>query len=138
MKHEMDFAPEMTDRPLWPALARGWHMRCPNCGGGPMFDGYLSVRRNCASCGEALYHHRADDIPAYTVVLVVGKVVILALLSVELTFEPPVWVHWALWPTLATALILWLLPRVKGGTVAFQWANRMHGFDGHEEKISDF
>jgi uncharacterized protein (DUF983 family) len=132
MRHELHFAPETSDRALWPALIRGWRTRCPSCGGGPMLDGYLSVRHSCASCAEPLHHHRADDVPAYAVILIVGKVLIAALLAVEVAFEPPVWVHWALWPTLTLVMTLWLLPRVKGSVVAFQWANRMHGFGGPE------
>jgi uncharacterized protein (DUF983 family) len=131
MKHQADFAPgPLADRPLIPALGRGWRRRCPCCGGGPLFEGYLKVRRSCASCGEALHHHRADDIPAWAVILITGKVLVLALLAVETTFAPPVWVHWALWPAATLAMVLWLLPRVKGSVVGLQWSQRMHGFGG--------
>lgn len=130
MKHEAYFEHDTAARPLWPALGRGWRTRCPGCGGGPMLDGYLSVRRTCASCGEALHHHRADDMPAWAVILIVGKVLIGTLVAVEVAFAPPVWVHWAVWPALTLMLTLWLLPRVKGTIVAFQWATRMHGFGG--------
>ena len=136
MKHEIEFAPQIaSDRPLMPAMARGWRCRCPGCGGGPMFDGYLKVRRNCASCGEALHHHRADDVPAWAVILIVGKLLIGALLYVEMAFAPPLWVHWALWPAVTLALVLWLLPRVKGSIVGFQWSQRMHGFGGRGDTI---
>lgn len=129
MKHEIEFAPEASpERPLLPALGRGWRRRCPNCGGGPMFEGYLAVRDHCASCGEALHGHRADDMPAWAVIVVTGKLLVAALLAVETTFAPPLWVHWALWPAATLALVLWLLPRVKGAIVGLQWAHRMHGF----------
>ena len=98
-----------------------------------MLEGYLSVRRSCASCGEPLHHHRADDMPAWAVVLIVGMVLIGTLVAVERVFAPPVWVYWAVWPALTLMLTLWLLPRVKGTIVAFQWANRMHGFGGPGE-----
>ena len=62
------------DRPLKPAILRGWRRRCPNCGSGPMLRGYLKVRDNCPVCGEALHHHRADDGPAYLTILIVGHV----------------------------------------------------------------
>lgn len=137
MKHEIEFAPEPArDRPLGPALGRGWRRRCPNCGGGPMFDGYLHVRDSCASCGEALHHHRADDVPAWAVILIVGKLLVGALLYVEIAYAPPVWVHWAIWPALTFALVLWLLPRVKGAIVGFQWAQRMHGFGGSGDAVA--
>lgn len=131
MRHVSDFAPDApVDRPLGTALTRGWRRRCPNCGGGPMFEGYLQVRHSCASCGEALHHHRADDVPAWAVILVTGKLLVGALLAVETAFSPPVWVHWAIWPAATLAMVLWLLPRVKGSIVGFQWAQRMHGFGG--------
>ena len=47
-----------TDRPVKPAMLRGWRCRCPNCGTGPMLRGYLTVRESCPVCGEALHHQR--------------------------------------------------------------------------------
>lgn len=52
-------APE--ERPLKPALWRGWCKRCPNCGKGRILYKYLKVRDACPVCGEAIHHHRADD-----------------------------------------------------------------------------
>lgn len=118
------------ERPLLPALLRGWHRRCPNCGGGPVFDGFLAVRPACAACGEDLHHHRADDLPAWVTIVIVGHLIVGILLSVETAIRPPMWVHFAVWPTLALGLTLWLLPRIKGMVVAMQWAWRMHGFGG--------
>jgi uncharacterized protein (DUF983 family) len=115
-------------RPLLPALARGWRRRCPNCGGGPLFDGYLKVRHSCVACGEAFHHHRADDAPAWVTILVVGHILLFSLLTVETAFHPPLWVHWALWPAVTLGLTLWFLPRIKGMIVALQWARHMHGF----------
>jgi len=125
---EMGGNPDEGKRELLPALVRGWRRRCPNCGGGPMMSGYLKVRESCASCGEEFHHHRADDAPAWLTILIVGHILVTGLLSVETTFMPPLWVHWAIWPALTLALTLWLLPRVKGMIVAAQWAWRMHGF----------
>jgi len=93
-----------------------------------MFDDYLSVRRACASCGEALYHHRADDMPAWATILLVGHVMVFGMVMVELTWSPPLWLHWATWPALTLLLCLLLLPCIKGVIVAMQWALRMHGF----------
>lgn len=129
MDKEIGFASDMLpDRPLLPALGHGWRRRCPHCGSGPLFESYLKVRRSCAACGEALYHHQADDVPAWAVTLIAGHVMIGALVYVEIMFAPPVWVHWSIWPAATLALVLWLLPRVKGSVVGFQWAQRMHGF----------
>ena len=127
--HPADHAASSDERALVPALLRGWRCRCPNCGGGPMMNGYLKVRQNCVSCGEDLHHHRADDLPAWATILIVGHVLVSSLLTVEVNFAPPLWVHWSLWPAITLGLTMWLLPRVKGMVVAFQWAKRMHGFD---------
>ncbi|MEO0624346.1 MAG: DUF983 domain-containing protein [Pseudomonadota bacterium] len=124
-----------TPRPLAPALLRGWRRRCPNCGGGPMMQSYLQVRDTCASCGQELHHHRADDMPAWATILIVGHVLAFLLLTVESTFHPPLWVHWAVWPALVVGMSLWMLPRVKGAVVAMQWAWRMHGFE-HAPEVS--
>ncbi|MCZ6481649.1 MAG: DUF983 domain-containing protein [Alphaproteobacteria bacterium] len=126
---ENDDSDEKADeRPLLPALLCGWRGRCPNCGRGPMLKGYLTVRDSCASCGEALHHHRADDLPAWATILIVGHILVTGLLTVETNFAPPLWVHWAIWPALTLGLSLWLLPHIKGMVVALQWAKRMHGF----------
>lgn len=130
MQQHVDIvAPEAeAQRPLWRSMWRGWRRRCPSCGGGPLLSGYLTVRRTCASCGEELHHHRADDMPAYATILIVGKTVVLSMLMVELTWAPPVWLHWAVWPAVTLLLSLLLLPRIKGAIVGLQWAFRMHGF----------
>ena len=93
-----------------------------------MMSSYLKVRKSCAACSEHLHHHRADDLPAYLVIIIVGKLVVGGLLAVEVAWSPPVWLHWAIWPALALLLLLLLLPRVKGAVVGMQWALGMHGF----------
>ena len=122
------------ERPLWPALRRGWRGRCPNCGNGRMLTGYLGVRENCASCGEALHHHRADDLPAWATIMIVGHLIGFGFFHAEMNWRPPMWVHWAVWPALSVGMTFSLLPRIKGATVAMQWARRMHGFGSDEEK----
>ncbi len=116
------------DRPLKPALWRGWRRRCPNCGAGPMLRGYLKVRDTCPVCSEELHHHRADDGPAYLTILIVGHLLAPILLFTYTKFRPEPLVM-AVGFTIGTvALSLYLLPRLKGALVALQWANRMHGF----------
>jgi len=122
------------DRPLKPALLRGWRRRCPNCGAGPMLRGYLKVRDTCPVCGEELHHHRADDGPAYLTILIVGHLLAPILLFTYTKWRPEPLVM-AVGFTIGTvALSLYLLPRLKGAMVALQWANRMHGFsDRHHD-----
>lgn len=76
------------DRPLWPAIVRGWRRRCPNCGAGPVLRGYLTVRESCPVCHEALHHQRADDGPAYITILIVGHIMGPALLWAFVKWRP--------------------------------------------------
>lgn len=94
-----------------------------------MMQGYLKVAHDCPACGEAFHHHRADDGPAYLTILIVGKLVMTVYLAVYMTFQPSPWLMIALCWSLAIALALWLLPRIKGALVALQWSRRMHGFE---------
>jgi uncharacterized protein (DUF983 family) len=119
---------EDEDRPLRPALLRGWRRRCPNCGAGPMMRGYLSVRDSCPVCGEELHHQRADDGPAYLTILIVGHLLAPVLLFVFTTWRPEPLLLAAIFSVGTVALSLYLLPRLKGAMVALQWAKRMHGF----------
>lgn len=117
-------------RPVRPALLRGWRRRCPQCGCGGMFAGYLRVRDHCTVCGEPFHHQRADDGPAYLTILVVGHVLAPVLHGLYVTFRPEPLVLAAVMAVLCTGLSLYLLPRIKGGMIALQWAKRMHGFGG--------
>lgn len=120
--------PDHDDRPVWQSIFRGWRRVCPCCGSGPIMRGYLKVRDTCPVCGEELYHHRADDGPAYITILVVGHVVIPLMLWAFMTFRPDPLVMMAVFSVLTVAMTLWMLPRAKGAFVALQWSRRMHGF----------
>lgn len=120
-------------RNVWQALRRGLGRKCPNCGEGRLLHSYVKVQDNCAACGEEMHHHRADDMPPYVTILIVGHLVVPFILMVEQAWAPATWVHWAIWMPLITLMSLWMLPRVKGGVVGIQWANRMHGFGGEDD-----
>jgi len=115
-------------RTLKPAIWRGWRRRCPNCGTGPLLHSYLKVCDNCTVCGEELHHHRADDGPAYLTILIVGHIVTPLILIVFETLRPEPMVLASVFAVGTVALSLYLLPRLKGVVVGFQWAKRMHGF----------
>lgn len=116
-------------RALMPALLRGLRGRCANCGEGRMFRAFLKVVDHCPVCNEALYHHRADDAPAYFVIAIVGHVVVALIFAIEVTFWPPLWLQFAFWLPVTVLLALVLLQPVKGAIVGLQWTYRMHGFD---------
>lgn len=123
-----------TERDSFAALMRGFFCRCPNCGRGKMFSAFLKVRNRCEACGEDLHHQRADDAPAYFVILIVGHIVVPLSLAVETAFAPAYWIHLSLWLPLTLGLSIGLLQPIKGGIVAWQWAHRMHGFDPDAER----
>ena len=118
----------VEERPVKPAILRGWRRKCPNCGAGPMLRGYLKVRESCPVCGEELHHHRADDGPAYLTILIVGHIMAPLILYVFTHYRPDPLVLATVFSVGTVALSLWLLPRLKGLVVAIQWAKRMHGF----------
>lgn len=124
-------ATTLIDRPLKSALLRGYRRRCPNCGKGRIFDGYLKVNDSCSECGQDLHHHRADDGPPWLTMLVVGHLMAPLLHIVFVRFRPEPIVLFTIFAIGCVSLSLYLLPRLKGLLIAFQWSRRMYGF-GHE------
>jgi uncharacterized protein (DUF983 family) len=114
--------------PLRPVLWRGWRGRCPRCGEGRLLHSYLKVNATCSSCGQEFHHHRADDGPAYLSILIVGHLMVPVLLTMWEVFRPEPIVLAGVACSLATVLALYLLPRLKGAMIAYQWAKGMHGF----------
>ena len=99
-----------------------------------MFDGYLTVRGACPSCGEAFHHHRADDGPPYLTLLIVGHVVGPLMLWAYVRWEPSPAVFISAFSALSIVMSLWFLPRLKGLIVAVQWSKRMFGFGGGDAR----
>jgi len=116
-------------RDVWTALKRGFRGRCPRCGEGKLFRAFLKVDGNCALCGLDFTPHRADDLPAYLVIVIVGHIVVPTALLIETDFSPPVWLQLAIYLPLTLIASLALLQPVKGAVVGLQWALKMHGFD---------
>lgn len=119
----------LPKRDLKQAMWRGFRCRCPRCGEGKLFRAYLKTNDTCPACGLELHHHRADDFPAYLVIVIVGHIVVPTIVAVEQNFAPPYLVHLAVWLPLTLGMSLALLQPVKGAIVGLQWAFRMHGFD---------
>ncbi len=117
------------DRETWPAVVKGFRCKCPNCGKGKLLHSYLKVNDSCAHCGQELHHHRADDGPAYLTILIVGHLMAPALHVTFVQWRPEPLTLFLIFALGCLALSLYLLPRMKGIVVAYQWARRMHGFD---------
>lgn len=122
------------ERSVQQSLLRGARLTCPACGKGAMFWRYLKVSDHCPACGEALHHHRADDAPPYFTIVIIGHIVVSLVLSMEMAYRPPLWLHAALWLPLTVILALLILPPVKGALIGLQWALLMHGFDPNSEE----
>jgi uncharacterized protein (DUF983 family) len=116
-------------RDVWTALKRGFRGRCPRCGQGKLFRAFLKVDDHCSVCGLDLTPHRADDLPAYLVIVIVGHIVVPLALMIETNYSPPVALQLAIYLPATLILSLLLLQPVKGAVVGLQWALRMHGFD---------
>ena len=116
-------------RNVWTALTRGLRGRCPRCGEGKLFRAFLKVDDHCSVCKQDFTPHRADDLPAYLVIVIVGHVMVPLALTIETHFSPPVPLQLSIYLPGTLIASLLLLQPVKGAVVGFQWALRMHGFD---------
>jgi uncharacterized protein (DUF983 family) len=116
-------------RDVWTAMKRGFRGRCPRCGEGKLFRAFLKTADSCSHCGQDFTPHRADDLPAYLVIVLVGHLVVPPALFIETNYSPPVALQLAIYLPITVLASLVLLQPVKGTVVALQWALRMHGFD---------
>ena len=119
----------LQKRNVWQAMARGMRCRCPKCGEGKLFRAFLKTADSCSVCGQDFTHHRADDLPAYLVIVIVGHIVVPAALWIETNYSPTVALQLSIYLPFTLAASLLLLQPVKGAVVGLQWAFRMHGFD---------
>jgi len=116
-------------RDVWTAMKRGFRGRCPRCGEGKLFRAFLKVDNACSVCALDFTPHRADDLPAYLVIVIVGHIVVPLALMIETNYSPPVALQLAIYLPITLIASLVLLQPVKGAVVGIQWALRMHGFD---------
>ena len=110
------------------AMWRGTLCKCPHCGQGKMFRAYLKVADHCDTCGEQLNLHRADDLPPYLAIMIVGHLLVAVMLHMDMAYRVnPLTYMYTMIP-LAVILPLAILPSIKGAVVGLQWANGMYGF----------
>lgn len=114
----------MNDAPRVNPILAGLRARCPECGEGDLFEGFLKVAPRCESCGADLSKADSGDGPAVFVMFVVGFIVVPLALLLEVAVRPPIWVHFILWLPLATVLSLALLRPFKGVLVTLQFHHR--------------
>ena len=109
---------------LGAALRRGFMRRCPRCGKGSLFNGYLKMADHCSNCELAFEPYRSDDVPAYFTILIIGHIVVPGLLAVEKIAHPEEWVQMAIWLPVTLFGTLALLPFLKGAVIAAIWRSK--------------
>ena len=106
------------------ALLAGALGRCPHCGEGRLFEGFLKVSPRCEACGYDLAKADSGDGPAVFVILIAGFIVAFAALITEIAVHPPIWVHLVLWLPATLIICLALLRPMKGLMLAAQFMNK--------------
>ena len=117
----------MPDQPSSPPVSplyAGLMGRCPDCGRGKLFRGFLGLQDRCAACGLDYGFIDSGDGPAVFVILFAGLVVVACALIVEVMYQPPFWVHAALWLPLILATTLGPLRLMKGLLIALQFHHK--------------
>ena len=115
-----------------PPLSAGIRGRCPRCGNGKLFRGFLTPAERCGACDLDYSFADAGDGPAVFIILIVGFIVVGLALWVEITFQPAYWIHAALWLPLGITLPLAMLRPAKGILLCQQYAR-----DAGEGSLSD-
>ena len=98
--------------------------RCPRCGKGRLFEGFLTLRPACEACGLDYGFADSGDGPAVFVIFFAGFVVVFAALLVEVMYQPPFWLHALLWGPLILLTTLAPLRPAKGLMIALQFHHK--------------
>ena len=119
--------PQSNKQDFWLTVIRAAIGRCPNCGNGRLFAGYLKQVGHCAACGENLGRIHADDGPAWLTILVVGHVMAPMILIAGANSTWPDWALMTAFPGMALLLALAVLPRAKGVFIGIIWRSSCIG-----------
>ena len=110
--------------PLSTTLLRGLACKCPRCGEGGLFEGFLSLRPSCSACGLDYAFIDAGDGPAVFIILIAGFIVVFCALIVEVIYQPPFWLHAVLWVPLVLLTTLAPLRPMKSLLIALQFHHK--------------
>ena len=106
------------------AITTGLACRCPRCGRGKLFNGFLSVRPRCENCGLDFQFIDSGDGPAFFVMSIVGIVVVGLAMWAEFAYEPPIWLHMALWIPLTFVMSAAIVRPAKALLIALQFQHK--------------
>jgi uncharacterized protein (DUF983 family) len=103
---------------------RGLACRCPRCGKGKLYAGFLTLRPHCESCGLDFAFIDTGDGPAIFIIMIAGAIVVSCALIVEVKYQPPYWLHAVLWLPLILATTLLPLRSMKSLLIALQFHHK--------------
>ncbi len=103
---------------------RGIACRCPRCGKGKLYAGFLTLAPRCENCGLDYAFIDSGDGPAVFIIMLAGAIVVACALIVEVKYQPPFWVHAALWGPLILATTLLPLRSMKALLIALQYHHK--------------
>jgi uncharacterized protein (DUF983 family) len=109
--------------PVSPYIA-GLTCRCPRCGKGKLYAGFLTLAPGCEACGLDYSFMDSGDGPAIFVIMIAGAIVVTAALITEVKYQPPFWLHAVLWLPLTLAVTLWPLRAIKSLLIALQFHHK--------------
>ena len=109
---------------LTQTILRGLACRCPRCGQGKLFDGFLTLHKRCEACDLDYAFIDTGDGPAIFIMMLAGAIVVGAALIVEVKYQPPFWVHAALWGPLILITTLLPLRAMKSLLIALQFHHK--------------
>jgi len=105
-------------------LHAGLTCRCPRCGEGRLFSGFLTVAPRCEACGLDFSFADPADGPAFFVMSGVGILVVAVWAAAVVMFHPPLWAQFAtVFPALIGGCLACLRP-MKAWLVAEQYVHK--------------
>jgi uncharacterized protein (DUF983 family) len=119
--------PDMPDQSMptvTESALRGLACKCPRCGKGKLYAGFLDLRPNCEACGLDYAFIDSGDGPAIFLIMIAGAIVVGSALIVEVKYQPPFWVHAALWLPLILATTLLPMRSMKSLLIALQFHHK--------------
>ncbi|WGR94042.1 MULTISPECIES: DUF983 domain-containing protein [unclassified Bradyrhizobium] len=116
----------MTDTPptVTESALRGIACKCPRCGKGKLYSGFLTLAPRCENCGLDYAFIDSGDGPAIFIIMLAGAIVVAAALIVEVKYQPPFWVHAALWLPLIVVTTILPLRSMKSLLIALQFHHK--------------
>lgn len=112
------------DHQAAPLLKAALQGRCPRCGEGRLFHGFIKIAEKCNVCSLSYAGHDTGDGPAFFIILPLCLIVAGSALLVDLTFRPPMWVHLIIWPMFIMGVTAAVIRPIKATMVALQYRHR--------------